>query len=110
MPEGDWQHLRDAMLVARVARVDTPWDERRRDVTIRLWSDITSGDPALAPMALTATAARRCTDQAVSSYTTLRRRAAPALEAIVRGYAEQHTKRVDRAATAALPSSRYASA
>lgn len=106
IPEADWLHIRDAMLAARVARLDTPWDERRRDVTIWLWSHITSGDPALAPMALTTTAARRCTDQAVSSYTTLRRRAAPALEEIVNRYAEQLVQHIDAHQMAALPQPR----
>ncbi|TKJ33254.1 TniQ family protein [Blastococcus sp. CCUG 61487] len=100
IPEDDWQRLREAMLAARVARKDTPWDDRRRDVTIWLWSEITSGDPALAPMIQTRSAVRRSTDLAISSYTTLRRRAAPSLEEIVTGYAADLKQRVDRCLTA----------
>jgi len=95
IPDDDWQHLRNAMLTARVARTDTPWEHRRMDLRIWLWSHITSGDPALAPMALTETASRRCTDQAINSYTTLRRRAVPALKTIVLDYAEFFTQRID---------------
>lgn len=98
IPDEDWEHLRDAMLTARVARKDTPWDIRRRDLSVWLWSHITSGDPALAPMLQAATAARRCTNQAIASYTTLRRRAVPALETIISDYAERLTNRIDKAA------------
>jgi hypothetical protein len=45
-------------------------------------------------MIQTTSAVRRSTDLAISSYTALRRRAAPALEAIVFGYAETLTQRV----------------
>ncbi|WNV77877.1 TniQ family protein [Geodermatophilus sp. DSM 44513] len=106
IPEPDWQHLREAMLAARVARKDTPWEQRRTDLRIWLWSEITSGDPALAPMIQTESAARRSTDLAISSYSTLRRRAVPALEQIVTKYAEglaasidAHRPDRDRAAT-----------
>ncbi len=78
-----------------ISDTDTPWDERRRDVTIWLRSHITSGDQALAPMALTTTAARRCTDQAINSYTTLRRRAVPALENLVNDYAKELMESID---------------
>jgi hypothetical protein len=94
IPEDDWQHLRDSMLSARVARKDTPWHERRLDLRIWLWSDITSGDPSLAPMIPTSSAGRRSTDLAISSYSTLRRRAAPALKEIVRRYAEDLTQQI----------------
>jgi hypothetical protein len=82
------------MLAARVARKDTPWDQRRTDLRIWLWSDITSGDPALAPMIQTQSAVRRSTDLAISSYSTLRRRTVPALEEIVRRCAEELTQRI----------------
>ena len=95
IPEDDWQHLVEAMLAARVARKDTPWEQRRTDLRIWLWSDITSGDPALAPMIQTTSAVRRSTDLVISSYSTLRRRAVHALEEIVTGYAEELTTRID---------------
>ncbi len=106
IPEPDWQRLCDDMIAARVARKDTSWDERRRDLTVWLWSEITGGDPALAPMIQTSSAVRRSTDLAISSYSALRRRASPALEEIVTKYAEglaasidAHRPDRDRAAT-----------
>lgn len=101
IPEADWQHLRQAMFDARVARKDTPWPQRRRDLRIWLWSHITGGDPALAPMVQTRSSVRRSTDQALSSYTTLRRRAVSALEDIVHGYADRLTRDIDANYTAA---------
>lgn len=95
IPDADWEHLVEAMLAARVARKDTPWDQRRIDLRIWLWSDITSGDPTLAPMIQTTSTVRRTTDLAISSYTTLRRRAAPVLEKIVTGYAADLAAGVD---------------
>jgi len=95
IPETDWQRLVEAMLAARVARTDTPWERRRTDLRIWIWSDITSGDPALAPMIQSQSIVRRSTDEAISSYTTLRRRAAPALGEIVAGYAADLKQRVD---------------
>ncbi len=95
IPEDDWQRLVEAMLAARVARADTPWERRRTDLRIWLWSHVTSGDPALAPMIQSQSAVRRSTDEAISSYTTLRRRAVRALEKIVTAYAADLAERVD---------------
>ena len=50
-------------------------------------------------MSQTSSSARRSTVLAISSYTTLRRRAVPTMNDIVIGYAEQLTRQIDREAT-----------
>ncbi len=96
IPEPDWQRLVEQMLAARVARQDTFWEERRRSLRIWLWSHVTGGDPILAPMIKPTLDGRLSTASTIDAYTTLRRRAAPALEDIVNRYALQLTRRIDR--------------
>ncbi|RBY96714.1 hypothetical protein DQ237_08910 [Blastococcus sp. TF02-8] len=100
IPETDWRRLVAEMVTARVARKDTPWDQRRSDLRIWLWSHVTCGDAALAPMIQSKSATRRSTNEAISSYSTLRRRATPALTEIVCRYAERVTQQI--AANSAL--------
>jgi hypothetical protein len=106
LPEQDWQRLQTQMLAAGVARQDTPWQRRRTDLRIWLWSHITSGDPLLAPMVRTYTR-HQSTDEAIASYSTLRRRAAPALHDIVAGYATDLAEQID--SQARLPTTRITS-
>lgn len=96
IPDDDWHILREAMLLARVARQDTPWKERRTAVTVWVWSLVTSGDPALAPMIATrAPSGRRSTGGALAAHTTLVRRAHPTLVALVDNYATGLGRKID---------------
>ncbi len=95
IPQSDWEQLVETMLTARLARKDTSWGLRRTALRIWVWSHVTGGDPALAPMVQDTSMPRRSTHQAISAYSTLRRRAAPALEEIIADYATDLAHRID---------------
>lgn len=104
IPEQDWQYLQAAMLAAKAARRDTPWDERRTAITVYIWSIVTSGDPALAPMiATTSPSGRRSTGRALDAYSTLIRRNVPALHKIINNYARDLGHQIDTANQPSAP-------
>lgn len=96
IPNDHWLEMQEEMLLARVARRDTPWTQRRTSITVWLWATVTSGDPPLAPMiAGTSACGRRSTERALDSYTTMIRRSPPALIDIITAYAARLTRTVD---------------
>lgn len=92
----DWEDMKEQMLAARAARKDTPWDERQTSLTMWIWSLVTGGDPALAPMiATTSPSGRRSTGGALAAYTTLTHRAPLMVAQLVRAYADHLAQQVD---------------
>lgn len=50
IPDEDWRTLQDRLLSDRLARVDTPWTQRRPIYSAWAWARATGGDIALAPV------------------------------------------------------------
>ena len=94
--EEDWRGLQQALLGVRLARKDTPWTVRRPAYDAWIWSLVTGGDPAVAPMMRTQSdSGRTCTGGVVAVLSTLIRRCTDDHVAIVTEYADASTARID---------------
>ena len=93
----DWHELQQALLGARMARNDTPWTERRPAYDAWIWSLVTGGDPAVAPMMQTQSdSGRKSTGGVAEVLSTLLRRSPDSLIAIVRNYAVALATEIDQ--------------
>ncbi|NEK86954.1 TniQ family protein [Blastococcus saxobsidens] len=105
IPEEDWHGLQQALLGARLARKDTPWAERRPAYDAWIWSLVTGGDPAVAPMVRTQSdSGRTCTGGVMAVLSTLTRRCTDEHVSIVAEYAARLTALIDSSADLANPS------
>jgi hypothetical protein len=96
IPEEDWHGLQQALLGARLARKDTPWTVRRPAYAAWIWSLVTGGDPAVAPMVQTQSdSGRTCTGGVMAVLSTLPRRCTDDHIAIVAECAARLTALVD---------------
>lgn len=96
IPEEDWQAVQQTLLSARLARTDTPWAVRRPAYAAWVWSLVTSGDPAAAPMVQTQSDnGRTCTGGVMAVLSTLTRRCTDDHVDIVADYAARLTGLVD---------------
>lgn len=101
IPDRDWLALQQALLDARLARTDTPWDVRRPAYAAWIWSLVTGGDPAAAPMVqATANCGRKSTGGVAQILSTLLRRSPDPLVTLVRDYAATLSAHIDQQPTA----------
>jgi hypothetical protein len=96
MPDEDWHAFQQSLLDARLARRDTPWNVRRPAYAAWVWSLVTGGDSAVAPMVQTQSdGGRTCTGGVMEVLSTLTRRCTTDHIAIVADYAARLTALVD---------------
>lgn len=110
IPDEDWHELQQALLGARLARTDTPWTERRPAYDAWIWSLVTGGDPAVAPMVqIQSDSGRTCTGGVMAVLSTLTRRCTDEHVQIVNNYAVRLTAVIDSSADLANPSDGHVS-